>query len=77
MGHPSANGVYILIATKDSNIQYWAAATRRKEAVATVRRLLGIGWKVTLTNWRLSPKKVSELELRPDDVRQLQNGSLA
>lgn len=71
MGNKLVGDVYIVAATKDSQIDYWVAATRREDAVAAVRRLLAPEWKVTLTDRRITPKQVAVLHLPPNGVRRL------
>jgi hypothetical protein len=63
--------VQIVAATKDSQTEYWVAATRPEEAVAAVQQLLVPGWTATLTDRRISPKQVAVLHLRPNGVRKL------
>jgi hypothetical protein len=63
--------VQIVAATKDSQTEYWVAATRREEAVAAVHQLLVPGWTETLTDRRISPAQVAVLHLRPNGVRKL------
>ena len=63
--------VQIVAAAKDSQTEYWVAATRREEAVAAVQQLLVPGWTATLTNRRISPAQVAVLHLRPNGVRKL------
>jgi hypothetical protein len=66
-----AGDVHIVAATKDSQTEYWVAATRREEAVAAVQQLLVPGWTVSLTDRRISPAQASVLHLRPNGVRKL------
>jgi len=66
-----AGEVCIVAATKDSQTEYWAAATGREEAVAAVRKLLAPGWTATLTDRRISPKQIAVLHLPPNGVRKL------
>ena len=71
MGNKLVGDVYIVAATKDSRIDYWAVATRREDAVGAVQRLLAPEWKVTLTERRITPKQVAVLHLSPNGVRKL------
>jgi hypothetical protein len=71
MGNTLASGVYIIAATKNYQTEYWAAATRREEAVAAVQQLLAPGWTSTLTERRITPDQVMALKLRPGGVRKL------
>jgi hypothetical protein len=63
--------VHIVAATKDSQTEYWVAATRREEAVAAVQQLLVPGWAASLTDRRISPAQAAVLHLRPNGVRKL------
>ena len=64
--------VHIVAATKDSQTEYWVAATQREEAVAAVQQLLAPGWTATLSaDRRISPAQVAVLHLRPNGVRKL------
>jgi hypothetical protein len=63
--------VHIVAASKDSQTEYWIAATRREEAVAAAQQLLAPGWTATLTDRRISPAQVAVLHLRPNGVRKL------
>ena len=63
--------VFIVAATKDSQTEYWVAATRREEAVAAVQQLLVPGWTATLADRRISPAQIAVLHLRPNGVRKL------
>ena len=66
-----AGDVYIVAATRDSQTDYWVAATQREKAVAAVQQLLTPGWTATLTDRRISPAQVAVLRLRPNGVRKL------
>lgn len=61
--------VYVVAATKDSNTDYWVAATAREEAVATVQRIVEPGWTVCLTERRISRKQATALKLHVGGVR--------
>jgi hypothetical protein len=71
MGKHYAGGIYVLAASKDGKTDYWVAATKPKEATVAVQLALGPAWKVRLTDRRLTPNQVAELQLRPDEVRRL------
>ena len=53
-----AGGIYVIAATKDGKREYWAAATIREEAVASVQRELPPGWIATITDRRLTPQTI-------------------
>jgi len=63
--------VYIVIATKDGQTEFWAAATPRHRAAAAVQQLLPPGWRITFLGWRLSPTKAAALKMSPDSARKL------
>jgi hypothetical protein len=67
----SARAVYIVIATKDGQTEFWAAATPRHRAAGAVQRLLPPGWRITFLGWRLSPTKAAALKMSSDSVRKL------
>jgi hypothetical protein len=71
MGREYVGIIYAVAASKDGKIEYWVAATGPKEATAAVQLVVGPTWKVTLTNHRLTPTQLAELNLRPDDVHRL------
>jgi hypothetical protein len=63
--------VHIVATTKDSQTEYWVAATRREAAVAAVQKLLAPGWTAILTDRRISSAQIAVLHLRRDGVRKL------
>jgi hypothetical protein len=65
-----ARAVYIVIATKDGQTEFWAAATARNRAAAAVQALAP-GWRVTFLGWRLGPTKAAELKMPSGSVRKL------
>jgi hypothetical protein len=66
-----ARAAYVVIATRNGQTEFWAAATPRHRAAAAVQRLLAPGWRVTFLGWRLSPTKTSALKMSSDSVRKL------
>jgi hypothetical protein len=71
MGKGHARPIYVVSASKDGKIEYWVAATNPNEATVAVQLVLGPAWKIKLTDRRLNPSQLAELNLRPDDVRRL------
>jgi hypothetical protein len=71
MGNGPARAVYIVIATKNGQTEFWAAATSRHRAAVTVRRVLPSDWRVTFLGWRLSATKAAALKMSSDSVRKL------
>ena len=66
-----ARAVYVVIATKDGQTEFWAAATPRHRAAAAVQRHLPPGWRVTFLGWRLSPTKAAALKMASGNVQKL------
>jgi hypothetical protein len=71
MGRPFASGVFIVSASKDGQSQEWVAATSPKEAIVAVQLQTGREWRVELTDRRLTPTEVASLNLRPGEVRRI------
>ena len=71
MGNTYAGGVYIVIATRGDETEYWAAATPRGVAVSTVQQMLAPGWTASLSERRLPLERVMELRLKKNDVEKL------
>ena len=66
-----AGDVYIVIATKDGETDYWVAATPREEALDAVRDQLALGWTLHLTDQLLPSEMVAQLDMRGDSVLRL------
>jgi hypothetical protein len=67
-----APDIFVVVAKKDSAIEYWAAATIREKAVAAVEKELLPGWTATLTRRRLTTHSATRLlKMRPNSVRKL------
>jgi hypothetical protein len=64
-------GIYVVAAMKDGEIEYWAAATLQEKAVEAVQKQVGPDWLVTLTDQRLTNKRLSVLRMLPNTVRRL------
>jgi hypothetical protein len=71
MGRAYATAIYVVAASKGGKTDYWVAATSPKEATTAVQLFVGPAWRVRLTNRRLTPAQLAELNLGPDDVRRL------
>ena len=71
MGNEYAGGIWVVTATKDRKSEYWAAAVPESQAIEAVRQQVAPGWKLALTQQRLSPAQIAELEMRPNSVRKL------
>jgi hypothetical protein len=66
-----SGGIYVVEATKDGAVEYWAAAPLRENAIAAVAKRLGPEWFVTLTERRLTNQRLSILKMLPNTVRKL------
>ncbi len=64
-------GIYVIAATKGSETRYWAAAVPQHHAVDAVHRQLADGWRVILTDRRLTPEQIAELKIRSNTVQEL------
>jgi hypothetical protein len=69
-----AGVVYIVTAMKDGETEYWVAANPRDQALAAVREHLAPGWTPSLTDQRLPPEMVAQLEMHANSVRKLKVG---
>jgi hypothetical protein len=66
-----APDIYVVVAKKDTTIEYWAAATVREEAVAAVEKELLPGWTATLTRRHLTTHRATRLKMGRHSVRKL------
>jgi len=66
-----ARAVYIIVATKDGQTEFWGAATPRHRPAAAVQRLLPPGWRVMFLGWRLSRTRAAALKVSSNGVRKL------
>lgn len=71
MGDRLAADIYIVAASQNGVTKYWAARTRRDEAVAAVLQQLAPGWTATLTVMRITTEDAERLKLPSNGVRQL------
>lgn len=71
MGNERAGGIHVVEATKEGKTEYWAAAVPESQALDAVRQQVAPGWKLSLTQRRLTTAHVAGLKLRPGGVRQL------
>ncbi len=65
--------IWVVAATKNDTVIYWATTTRREDAVSAVELLLGPGWAVALTERRITPAQAAALKLRDNYVCELQS----
>jgi hypothetical protein len=71
-GNACSGGIYVVAVTKDNEIEFWAAATRRSDALAAVQQLLAPGWTATsIMDWRLTPMRIAALKFRTNSVSKL------
>jgi hypothetical protein len=71
MGSEYAGGIHVIVATKDDKTEYWAAAFPKSRSLEEVRKLVAPGWRLTLTDKRLTRQQAAELNMRAYSVRQL------
>ena len=71
MSKKFAGGIYVIAAIRGKHVEYWAAATPRDVAVATVQQLLGPGWTAGMTQLRLTTDQAAALKLPPNCARRL------
>ncbi len=67
--HPGP--AYIVEASKDGQVEYWAAATDADKALPAVFLILGSDWRIRLTHRLLSADRVAAIRLRTGGVRRL------
>lgn len=64
--------IYVVAATTGNKTEFWAAATRRNDALAAVQQLLAPRWTaVAVMDWRLTPERAAALKLRRNSVCKL------
>jgi hypothetical protein len=71
MGDTEIGGVYVVAATMNGRTEYWAAATPRDDAVATVLSQLPKGATASLTDRRLTPSQLYAVKLKINTARPL------
>jgi hypothetical protein len=71
MGDAYTGGVNVVVASNGEEIEYWAAATPRADAVSTVQQLLPSGWTAVLSDKRLDPEAVAALKIKTGSARKL------
>ena len=71
MGNAYADTIYVVIAWKDGQSEFWAAATPRHRAATEVQQLLPHGWVANCTGWRFPAQKSTGLKMRANSVRKL------
>jgi hypothetical protein len=63
--------IYIVEASKEDEVQYWAAATLPENATRAVLDHLGQDWSAKLTDRQLSSEYAALLEVPPGRVRRI------
>jgi hypothetical protein len=71
MGNGYPDTIYVVIAWKDGESEFWAAATPRHKAAIEVQQLLPHGWIANFTGWRLPSQKSTGLKMPANSVRKL------
>jgi len=72
MGKGYADTIYVVIAWKDGQSEFWAAATPRHKAATEVQQLLPHGWIANFTGWRFPSQKSTGLKMHANSVRKLE-----
>ena len=70
-----ARCAYVVEATKDGQIECWAVATHRDDALAVVRGQTSSAWNLILTERRLTHKQAVELKMMHNTVLKLKAAS--
>jgi hypothetical protein len=70
-----ARGAYLVEATKDGQIEYWAAATHPDDALTVVRSQTPPDWNLVLTERRLTHKQAAELKMTHNTILKLEAAS--
>jgi hypothetical protein len=73
MGNGYADTIYVVIASKDEQTEFWAAATPRHKAATEVQQFLPHGWIANFTGWRFSAEKSTDLKMPANSVRKLKS----
>jgi hypothetical protein len=70
-----ARGAYLVEATKDGQIEYWAAATHPDDALTVIRSQTPPDWNLVLTERRLTHKQAAELKMMHNTILKLEAAS--
>jgi len=62
---------YVVEATKNGRIEYWAVAAHRDDALTIVRTQTPPDWNLVLTERRLTHKQATELKMMHNTVLKL------
>ena len=65
----------VRVTTDDRELQLWAVASSRAQAVTLVLNAVPEGWTAALLSNRLKPEELEILNLRPGEVREITNPS--
>jgi hypothetical protein len=71
MSSEIAEGIYVVEATKDGEIEYWAVALPYEEVLDALARATGPGWKYVVTTEWLTVERAVELGLPFAPVRRI------
>jgi hypothetical protein len=71
MGNEYAGGIWVVAGTNGGRTEYWAAAFPESRVLEEVGNVAPPGWRLILTNKRLTTAKAAELKMRPNSIRQL------
>jgi hypothetical protein len=73
MGDSYADTIYVVVAWKNGQSEFWAAATPRHRAATEVQQFLPRGWIANFTGWRFPAQKSVSLKMRANSVRKLKS----
>jgi len=71
MSSEIAEGIYVVEATKDGEIEYWAVALPYEEVLHALAHATGPGWKYVVTTECLTVERAVELGLPLSPVRRI------
>jgi hypothetical protein len=71
MSSEIAEGIYVVEATKDGEIEYWAVALPYEEVLHALAHATGAGWKYVVTTECLTVERAVELGLPLSPVRRI------
>jgi hypothetical protein len=71
MSSEMAEGVYVVQATKDGQIEFWAVALPCEEVLHAMAAATGPGWKYVITTEWLTVERAVELGLPLSPVRRI------
>jgi hypothetical protein len=71
MSSEIAEDVFVVVATKDGTVEYWAVALPFEEVLNAMAQATGPGWKYVVTTKWLTVERAAELGLPLQPVRRI------